>query len=1345
MNQARRAVFRLLLDLKNKNVKVLFSTFLECSFCDNVKNKGLCVGIGVLRSVICLKKVFLGLVCVSTKDGGKSAVGFSVNNVNNFPSKIFCVRFSISSASVTINRLINRLIKSSRCVPVTCGLYRITGKGENCNSDWLCNFVVMSLSQYGLGALKCCLLLVVVKDSSFLPSIQLSVQLIHGNDAIYTCIDDDNDFGHADLKTRVSLQLVLDLVLLIEYVHDHRSVVLVRSGDIETNPGPLFQVMLNAQTPIAQAAIDVARGRDGHDGHDSHDIHDDQLQPDPVPAARNTHQKVKRTDLQVISHNVRGLSDSRKVRHVINNCYKLTKASSNSFFMFQETFVLRLDILKYLWRGEFHLTPGLGNSQGCLTLVTAPYKIVHAINLANRAHVLVVTKDNTNRAEAVIVNVYAPNGYAGDKITFFQELTELIADTIASFNCENVAQDRKLLLMTKLDDLRQLKRALVEKAGTKLEQRTARKWYNEGELSSRYFFNLLNRKSNDEISSLLDDDGTEVKDPRVIENRIVNFYKDLYESVPEQVDTDDNFFRNITSIPEDETAPLEEVITLEELTATLRTCADSAPGPDGIPYSFLKHYWKEFGPVILSSWHYSMFTNELPASHKLSYLKLIPKAGKDTRVISNLRPITLSNTDHKLITKTLAGKLTAIVGKHIGGEQTAYIPGRLINDNIRAMLATVGLANQDDTVDGLIVSLDAKKAFDSVDHRYIRDCLKAFGLANFVPIFDVLYKGLRSQVIVNGRTIDGYSILKGVKQGDALSCILFIMCMEPLIRNIKQNVTISRIESRLLPIVIPKVYSFADDISVMTKNNGLALQEVFTEYELFTKISGLQLNAAKTEILCFNKERNSDQPFVITYQGVRHQLRAKEQIKINGILFQQEMESMEDANVAQAIESMERLLLSWSTRRLTLLGRIIIIKTFAISKLIYIMQSLLLTERSYKAVVKVIYKFLWNKNLNAARAPERIKRSIMLTPVEYGGFGMIDVAELSKALNLRAYGRLLTTAHPFFEQVKGLICCNDFFTVSLDYKVDSKVQKGLELLNLERGKILEWPTEVVLRNANLCSLLSNQKLKHFLKPAGRQSLNYFVLNNRLRNPSIAQLRAADIRSVERHFKYRGLARILTALVTRPVNIPVGTDSLEAFPTRDMSIVKISTLTSKALRQNWMGGAEQGIHIYKLGPILDPGELKAWTRRKKKLTSTRHKNILLRAIHGDIFVNSRLFKFRLTNDPKCLNCQEPVETIMHRLIECPKATEAWRLLEAAKSNMGLENLSDLSIENLLGIKDNVGKLELTLNAELIHRLSTRSEPYCPAAVVRTVIKYISYAEKLDHNMKQKLERWMSNEV
>ena len=111
---------------------------------------------------------------------------------------------------------------------------------------------------------------------------------------------------------------------------------------------------------------------------------------------------------------------------------------------------------------------------------------------------------------------------------------------------------------------------------------------------------------------------------------------------------------------------------------------------------------------------------------------MAPKAGKDVKIISNLRPINLSNTDHKLITKTFSRKLTAAVGKLISPEQTAYIPNRLINDNVRSVLITMDLANSDELVDGVIVSLDAKKAFDSVDHNYIRRCLEAFGLVSLV-------------------------------------------------------------------------------------------------------------------------------------------------------------------------------------------------------------------------------------------------------------------------------------------------------------------------------------------------------------------------------------------------------------------------------------------------------------------------------------------------------------------------------------------------------------------------------------------------------------------------------------
>ena len=79
--------------------------------------------------------------------------------------------------------------------------------------------------------------------------------------------------------------------------------------------------------------------------------------------------------------------------------------------MFQEIFVTRLDILNYLWRGDFHLTAGTGNARGCLTLITPPYKIINARDLEDRAHVLVLTKNNLDKAEIILVNVYAPNGF----------------------------------------------------------------------------------------------------------------------------------------------------------------------------------------------------------------------------------------------------------------------------------------------------------------------------------------------------------------------------------------------------------------------------------------------------------------------------------------------------------------------------------------------------------------------------------------------------------------------------------------------------------------------------------------------------------------------------------------------------------------------------------------------------------------------------------------------------------------------------------------------------------------------------------------------------------------------
>ena len=81
-----------------------------------------------------------------------------------------------------------------------------------------------------------------------------------------------------------------------------------------------------------------------------------------------------KAELQVMSQNLRGLGDSKKVRHLINKCCKLSREAKDSIFLFQETYVAKLDIVTYIWRGESQVTAGLGNSLGCITLLTAPSK-----------------------------------------------------------------------------------------------------------------------------------------------------------------------------------------------------------------------------------------------------------------------------------------------------------------------------------------------------------------------------------------------------------------------------------------------------------------------------------------------------------------------------------------------------------------------------------------------------------------------------------------------------------------------------------------------------------------------------------------------------------------------------------------------------------------------------------------------------------------------------------------------------------------------------------------------------------------------------------------------------------
>jgi hypothetical protein len=704
----------------------------------------------------------------------------------------------------------------------------------------------------------------------------------------------------------------------------------------------------------------------------------------------------------------------------------------------------------------------------------------------------------------------------------------------------------------------------------------------------------------------------------------------------------------------------------------------------------------------------------------MSYLKLIPKAGKDLQALTNWRPISLSNCDHKIITKTYAQPLCEVVASKISENQTAYIKGRLINDNIRSMLATVNLANLDETAEGILIALDAKKAFDSVSHKYIEGCLIKFGCKRFVKIFNVLYNDLTTDIIVNGRVTKGFRVLRGVKQGDALSCILFIMCMEPLLRNIENNPVIEPIVSQTLGTALPKVYGYADDFNLSVKNKIATVQAVFAEYERLSKLSGLVLNADKTEILRLGTDRR-ELEFDVDYMNQRTKLRTTNKAKINGILFQNDPEEMAEDNVRAVLHKVDKQLKSWSRRSLSTLGKILICKTFGISQVIYLMQSVMLKECHIKRINAILYKFIWNRHYLAAKAPERIKRDIVCTPVKRGGLGMLDIADLDKSIKLKMLGRLLKTKHPFLLLIKNQIVL-DFFKPSCRTSIENPTIYGLELVAVERDKL--WGRRELCSNVAFLHVARGCTIKSVLTPNGARGIAYFMIRRRGKN-LIGDLTEIELQQLRRFVK--GTCYPTLEMAVRMNLRHVARMSIEDCIYINGKFKSLATCSTKEIREST--NPKQLITSFKVGLDLNERDSRNWLFKLSKLTSVQHKGTLLKIAHGEIYTQERLVKFGLTNESSCPRC-DCVEDLEHKIYRCHYVERIWNyFLRITAADVNLDRL-----ETVMGVHSR--DWLLCVHAELLKRIlllrSDQNYLTHPKHFVDRAIKSLRHRERNTSN-------------
>ena len=171
------------------------------------------------------------------------------------------------------------------------------------------------------------------------------------------------------------------------------------------------------------------------------------------------------------------------------------------------------------------------------------------------------------------------------------------------------------------------------------------------------------------------------------------------------------------------------------------------PGSDGLTTEFYKFFWHLFGPTFSQIVRDTFDNNNtsLIVTQREGIIRLICKDKKNKDDLKFYRPISLLNTDYKIIAKTLANRLKCVLPHIIHPDQSYGIPGRTIQDNIiftNAMFSYIEQKN----IPAIYLNIDQEKAFDRVPHQYLFETIEKFGFGNnFIKWIKILYNSMTSK------------------------------------------------------------------------------------------------------------------------------------------------------------------------------------------------------------------------------------------------------------------------------------------------------------------------------------------------------------------------------------------------------------------------------------------------------------------------------------------------------------------------------------------------------------------------------------------------------------------------
>ncbi|XP_059458257.1 uncharacterized protein LOC132187840 [Corylus avellana] len=295
------------------------------------------------------------------------------------------------------------------------------------------------------------------------------------------------------------------------------------------------------------------------------------------------------------------------------------------------------------------------------------------------------------------------------------------------------------------DEIRALKlkaNDLMEEEELKWQQRAKADWLKHGDKNSKFFHACASqRRRANKISSIIDDEGAICDQDDSVAAAFISYFKGILStSCPTGLEEALEFLpRRITAKMN---ADLERDLTFEEVSTALSQMAPlKSPGPNGFPAGFFQDNWTVVGNEVFLALKFFFSSEFINVEVNSTFIALVPKKPNSTKV-SDFRPISLCNVLYKLLAKVLANRLKVILPNIVSSNQSAFISGRLISDNILVTYETLHTMHSRmyGRMGYMALKLDMSKAYGQVEWIFLEKVMgkmsfseKWVNMVNFKP------------------------------------------------------------------------------------------------------------------------------------------------------------------------------------------------------------------------------------------------------------------------------------------------------------------------------------------------------------------------------------------------------------------------------------------------------------------------------------------------------------------------------------------------------------------------------------------------------------------------------------